>query len=331
MTTTDPEYDRLRDAVVEAAMHWHQDEYGINGPGSALDTSCKALRDYRTKSPSPAPTCNDSLQVRGQPDGLPDAAESCPACGALPCDWVNDPLSPPPDPVPLRVEPPEEFQIGDIVEANLPRFEINPVWHVARVTAIRGDGYGVEFFGRAGEFDLKKRHIRRAHSPCKPDTRIADPIAGEFTDEDAAKVGRSLMAAIDANSDHPLLKDWTPAEDPAEIVADLLWAFDQPKFDTRIEPTDEAIDALWVTVDWDWNKPRTSILRLVRKAVSHFSPTQPADLAAEAMSKESLRVQSDYLIPPNGPNGQPIFEPFEDEGMPHLYSRSPSPAFWTWR
>lgn len=25
-----------------------------------------------------------------QPDGLPDSAEGCPTCGALPCDWVSD-------------------------------------------------------------------------------------------------------------------------------------------------------------------------------------------------------------------------------------------------
>lgn len=26
-----------------------------------------------------------------QPDGLPEGVNACPACGALPCDWVNAP------------------------------------------------------------------------------------------------------------------------------------------------------------------------------------------------------------------------------------------------
>lgn len=45
--------------------------------------------------------------------------------------------------------------------------------------------------------------------------------------EDMAAVGESLMEAIADNQEHTLLKGWAPINDPAEIVADLLNAYDE--------------------------------------------------------------------------------------------------------
>jgi hypothetical protein len=91
-------------------------------------------------------------------------------------------------------------------------------------------------------------------APCIPpsqDTEVEKSRSvGALSDEDAAKIGRSLMATIDANREHPLLKDWTPAEDPAEIVGDLLWAFDTPRFPDntaeQVYPSDAEIYDEWV-------------------------------------------------------------------------------------
>lgn len=55
------------------------------------------------------------------------------------------------------------------------------------------------------------------------------PRADAGTDahrEDMANVGESLMDTLESNRQHPLLKHWYPADDPAEIVADLLNAND---------------------------------------------------------------------------------------------------------
>lgn len=54
----------------------------------------------------------------------------------------------------------------------------------------------------------------------------------DFTDEDMAAVGRSLMAAIEAHHDDPWMKDWAPADDPAEIVGDLLNALEEATAET---------------------------------------------------------------------------------------------------
>lgn len=45
--------------------------------------------------------------------------------------------------------------------------------------------------------------------------------------EDMAAVGESLMQVIAGNQEHKLLKGWAPINDPAEIVADLLNAYDE--------------------------------------------------------------------------------------------------------
>ncbi|MDR6708166.1 hypothetical protein J2X73_002537 [Novosphingobium sp. 1748] len=45
--------------------------------------------------------------------------------------------------------------------------------------------------------------------------------------EDMAAVGESLMEVIAGNQEHKLLKDWAPINDPAEIVTDLLNAYDE--------------------------------------------------------------------------------------------------------
>jgi hypothetical protein len=106
----------------------------------------------------------------------------------------------------------------------------------------------------------------RYHSPAIPD-RPSD-------EEDMAKIGRSLMAAIDANLGHPLLKDWAPAEDPAEIVGDLLWAYDQAKVDIRVPPTDEAIRQLYREHFGECNSMLLNMPSFVRRALCHF--TAPA-------------------------------------------------------
>lgn len=46
-------------------------------------------------------------------------------------------------------------------------------------------------------------------------------------DADMAAVGRSLMQAIENYKAHPFLQHWHPASDPAEIVGDLLNAYDE--------------------------------------------------------------------------------------------------------
>lgn len=59
---------------------------------------------------------------------------------------------------------------------------------------------------------------------------ICDGCLGEATAaraEDMAAVGESLMEAIADNQEHTLLKGWAPINDPAEIVADLLNAYDE--------------------------------------------------------------------------------------------------------
>lgn len=45
--------------------------------------------------------------------------------------------------------------------------------------------------------------------------------------EDAAIIGESLMEAIEDCRSHPLLEHWAPLNNPAEIVADLLNAYDE--------------------------------------------------------------------------------------------------------
>jgi hypothetical protein len=45
--------------------------------------------------------------------------------------------------------------------------------------------------------------------------------------EDMEAVGRSFMEAIDDNRSHPLLKGWAPMDGPAEIIVDLLNAYDE--------------------------------------------------------------------------------------------------------
>lgn len=52
----DAEERRLRDAVVEAAMRWHGDEFGINEAGTPIDIACCALGDHHTKASAPEPT-----------------------------------------------------------------------------------------------------------------------------------------------------------------------------------------------------------------------------------------------------------------------------------
>ena len=44
--------------------------------------------------------------------------------------------------------------------------------------------------------------------------------------EDMANVGEYLMDTLESNRQHPLLKHWLPADNPAEIVVDLLNAYD---------------------------------------------------------------------------------------------------------
>ncbi|AGH48729.1 hypothetical protein G432_05010 [Sphingomonas sp. MM-1] len=57
----------------------------------------------------------------------------------------------------------------------------------------------------------------------------AQPVQSvhQFDADDMEAVGRSLMETIESNRSHPLLKDWAPTDDPAEIVADLLNAYDE--------------------------------------------------------------------------------------------------------
>lgn len=66
------------------------------------------------------------------------------------------------DDVPHRDEP--RFDIGDVVEANMPKFEVEPTWHPARITAIRSGGYSVEYFGRDGEFYMTYQRVRKSPS-----------------------------------------------------------------------------------------------------------------------------------------------------------------------
>lgn len=91
-----------------------------------------------------------------------------------------------------------------------------------------------------------------AHTEGQPSTEAeVDDLGGRFTDIDAAKVGHSLMHTLDAHQYHPLIKDWSPAEDPAEIVGDLLDYIDQhglplptPEAEvTKVEASDGAMYA----------------------------------------------------------------------------------------
>lgn len=55
----------------------------------------------------------------------------------------------------------------------------------------------------------------------------ADHNAQAEKQADMSAVGESLMEVIADNQEHPLLKDWAPISDPAEIVTDLLNAYDE--------------------------------------------------------------------------------------------------------
>jgi hypothetical protein len=57
-------------------------------------------------------------------------------------------------------------------------------------------------------------------------SRLQALEAENATRNGMAAAGESLMSAIEANSNHPSLKDWAPAECPSEIVGDLLEEID---------------------------------------------------------------------------------------------------------
>lgn len=70
------------------------------------------------------------------------------------------------------------------------------------------------------EFQIARRAALTA--PSQPASALDD-------EADMAAVGRALMATLDACQDHPLLKDWSPAECPSEVVTDLLDLYDDQR------------------------------------------------------------------------------------------------------
>lgn len=146
-------------------------------------------------------------------------------------------------------------------------------------------------------------------TPCIPpsqDTEVEKSRSvGALSDEDAAKIGRSLMATIDANREHPLLKDWTPAEDPAEIVGDLLWAFDTPRFldntAEQVYPSDAEIYDEWV----DWfggmlKSRKKDIYEFARVILSKSPPSISPETLHKLWSLAQTEAQEQFMIDPRG-------------------------------
>lgn len=75
--------------------------------------------------------------------------------------------------------------------------------------------------------DEARRDVRIALSALSAAGYVVVPREPTEDDADMADVGRSLMQAIENYKTHPFLQHWHPANDPAEIVGDLLNAYDE--------------------------------------------------------------------------------------------------------